>query len=214
MVFIERIWVNPRKSNRVFYEGVVEEMSGGLNKSKLSGKIIDKSWPSEKSFDITELPKQNIDDWFIYRASGHKLSYEERLKYRFKFCIDHWVNGTSWQDTGAYDFFLSAVEILNIKTDKCYNINDIYNRYNNLDRVFEQVKREGRLRTIEEVDPSNSWEEKEPMVHIGPNLECYFQPHGVHRFAIAYILDLKLPAQLGLVHISSLPYLHFFKKPV
>ena len=116
-----------------------------------------------------------------------------------------------WEETGVYEFMESAIKVRDIPVDSCSNIKDIYKRYENLDRIFEQVKQEGRLRTIEEVEFGYAWEEKEPVVHIGPKGECYFQPHGVHRFAIAYILDVPFPAQIGLVHISALPYLHHFR---
>ena len=67
---------------------------------------------------------------------------------KVKFSIDHWVNGIPWAETGVYDYMLMRIKERKLKgemgIDECENMQDIIKRYETLDLIFEQVKREGR----------------------------------------------------------------------
>ena len=91
--------------------------------------------------------------------------------------------------------------------DGCRNLTDIVRRYDRLDLIFERAKQEGRLRTMEEVNPGCFREEGGVLIHVGPEGELFFGGLGAHRFAIARILKLPLPAMIGCVHVSAIPYL-------
>ena len=127
---------------------------------------------------------------------------------KIKFCYEHWVNNVSWKDTGAYDYMLKSV-IKKGEHDGCKNFEDIIKRYEELDLIFDQVKKEGRLRTRKEINPGNFRGSGEVIIHIGPDGEIYFEGEGGgnHRFAIDYILKLLLPAQVGCIHKSAIQYL-------
>lgn len=206
----EKIWVTPQECLNALSPNIVKEHCGGLldSPSKASGIVINK-WPSGKVLKIDEYPKEEfcIDDW----VDGIRI--ETIRKFKFKFCIEHWVNGIPWEKTGAYELMEKAIETSwNRRWDGCENIDDVIKRYENLDRIFEQIKQEGRLRRKEEVDSSLSWRESESIIHIGPGGQPYFGGSGLHRFAIAYILNLPLPAKIGLVHVSAIPYLNHYRK--
>ena len=80
----ERIWVDPKKCTKVFNRGVIKKLAGSSSKIDYSGKIIESYWPSEKSFKITDFPKQSIDDWYAYRANG-MLTYSIVLSLGLNF---------------------------------------------------------------------------------------------------------------------------------
>ena len=85
-----------------------------------------------------------------------------------------------------------------IETEK-----EIVLRYEELDNIYYQIKKEGRLKSQSELFEGNFREKGGVLIHIGPNGEPYFGLKGNHRFAIAYILNIPIPAQIGLVHKSS-----------
>jgi len=89
--------------------------------------------------------------------------------------------------------------------DGCETLEDVVRRYERLDEVFDQVRREGRLRTAAEL--GGSFRERGGVyVHIGRHSQPVFSLRGNHRLAIARILSLSLmPAQLGVVHPEALP---------
>ena len=89
----------------------------------------------------------------------------------------------------------------------CKNIVDIKNRYKKLDNIFNQIKLEGRLKTMKEMNPKNYREFGGPVIHIGPGGELFYGAGGTHRFAIAFILNFKLPAMIGCVHKNAIPLL-------
>ena len=50
------------------------------------------------------------------------------------------------------------------------------------------------------------------LVHIGSDGEPCFAGAGYHRFAIAKILNLRFPAQIGCVHIEALDHLDEYRQ--
>lgn len=152
-----------------------------LGGRRSSGVVIKDNWPFKYAIPIYEVPK-------------------------IRCCIEHWINNISWEETGVYDI---VEDLINKKPghDSCFNMNDIKNRYEKLDEIFDKIKIEGRLRTREEISPNSFREQGGVLIHVGPHGELFFSKGGHHRFAIAYILNLPIPAQIGCVHASALPYL-------
>ena len=185
--FAERIWVDPKQCNRYLPHNLTKKLFG-KSKRKVSGKVIESRWPLEQAKPIFNLPK-------------------------VKFCIEHWTHNIPWEDTGLYDFMENHIREYG-SMDGCYNLKDIKKRYEYLDRVFEQVKQEGRLRTREEIKPGSYLEQDGIIIHIGPEGEPFFSRGGNHRFAMAWVLNLIFPAQIGCVHISAIPYLKSFRKKI
>ena len=120
--------------------------------------------------------------------------------------------GMPWQETGIYEVIkLQIQNSQDGQADGCKTIEDIIKRYENLDRIYAQIKSEGRLRSSEEVDPNFEWMKHESIVHIGLKGVIHYGCGGIHRFAIAHILKLPFPARIGLVHAKGLPYLSYYR---
>lgn len=157
----------------------------------ISGRVIENQWPPPKTKQI--------------------MSTLELKKV--KYCINRWCHNLHWQDTGAYELLTQAIDRFG-QYDGCLNDHDINDRYNKLDMIFEQVKKDGRLCTRQEIAPANFREMGGIIVHIGPENELYIGGGGIHRFAMAYLLSLPLiPAQVGYVHNDAIPYLDLLRRP-
>ncbi len=177
-VFAERIWINPLDCHKGL-DG--KYILSGIYQRKNSGLVVESAWPLAQAIPIKDVSKIN-------------------------FCIDHWINGTSWEDTGIYEHIQKYIDVKG-EHDRCRNIDDIVKRYNNLDLIFNRIKKEGRFKTREELNPTNFREEGGVLVHIGPDGELFFSFNGCHRFAIAIVLEMIMPAQIGYVHKSAIPFL-------
>lgn len=126
------------------------------------------------------------------------LDYEKVWDYQC--CYEHFVLGKEWSETLVYKIILDNIAI-NGEKDGCKNINDVINRYEKLDRIFEDVKTNGYLKSPSQVNPEKKSEKDGIMIHFGRNGEPIFGSQGCHRFAIAKILGLKeTTCMLGVVH--------------
>ena len=116
------------------------------------------------------------------------ITEHEKIRY----CLLHWNTGLSWEESGAYEWYTNA------GAGKSARLPD---RLKLLDAVFQQVAREGRLRSVRDLKGSAYLEERGVRINIGPSGELVFVDGGSHRLAIAIALGLaKIPAQLGVVH--------------
>lgn len=154
-----------------------------------SAKVIKSSWPTDNIFPVTDMPK-------------------------FKFCLEHWVNGVAWENTGAYEYMEKLIKREGKGADLCKNMNDIKRRYQKLDLIFTQTKKMGRLKSMKEIKLCSFRESGGVFVHVGPNGEPFFGMGGIHRFAIAHILKTQLPAQIGCVHVSAISHLDNLRKKI
>jgi hypothetical protein len=100
-----------------------------------------------------------------------------------------------WEYTGAYEFY----EALGVQIDK------VVKRYRNLDRIYETVKLDGRMKTKLELDPNHFRELNGIRIHVGPSGQLFFCDAGTHRLAMAIILGIRvIPAQIGCVYRGAL----------
>lgn len=116
-------------------------------------------------------------------------------------CIQHWVDGIPWEKT-------------NISKVNRYQ-RENFQKHKMLDLIFEQAKKDGRLRLKEEVSSFHSSARRHDydIFGIGPNGEFFKMANkGNHRFAIAHILKIPFPVQIGLVHENAIPYLKDYRK--
>lgn len=178
--FAERIWVNAEECELGMPPHVVRQLTG-LHRRKhssrdASGKVVHQLWPHHEAIPVTEVPT-------------------------VRFCIEHWVNGVSWENAGAYEHMEKLIAQRGRRVDGCESMEDVVRRYERLDSIFEQVRSEGRLQ------PDRGG----PAIHIGPEGQPFFGGLAFHRFAMAWILNLRFPAQLGCVHHTALPWLPTFR---
>jgi hypothetical protein len=185
--FAERIWVDSQSISKALIGSITDLSRQKVSGRKDSAKVVDFSLSANKVTPINEVKK-------------------------IRFCIEHWVNGKTWENTGVYEYMREVVRERGGYADKCKTIDDIVKRYKRLDLIFEQVKREGRLRTMKELRLGNFREQGGVLLHIGPDGELFFGGGGAHRFAIAYILKVPLPAQIGVVHVSAIDHLSKIRK--
>lgn len=129
-------------------------------------------------------------------------------EFRMQYCYKHWVEGISWEDLGIYEF------MSNTKEYGGWPLQKIKNRFQQLDEVFRETKLSDRLKTREELDPSNFREKDGILIHIGRNGAPYFGGNGFHRLAIARILKLeKIPVCVGMVAKNSIDKLDGYRAP-
>ena len=88
------------------------------------------------------------------------------------------------------------------RPDECASRDDILNRYESLDRVFEETRRRGRLLSKAELPDFFRREHGGILIHIDRNgAPLRAASGGIHRLAIAQILELpEIPVQIGAVH--------------
>jgi hypothetical protein len=152
-----------------------------------SGLVV-KRWPSEYVAPIAE---------------------DEKNEY----CLRHWRDGLSWKDAGAYDYLLQKIaESTRGVYDECASFEDVMRRFDALDRLFEHASQYG-LALRQDLLVGNFREVGGSIVHLGPDGVPCFGGAGYHRFAIAKILNIRFPAQVGCVHISALNRVSKFYLP-
>lgn len=209
----ETVYVEARTCNKILHSSTIRNILG-LTKNRASGKVIS-FWPLEHTLSLMEKPgfEADIKSWIKKLPYGYIIPPEYSIGIRIRSCIEHWVGGLSWQDTGIFELLQYEMKTSQKGSyDNCKNLDDIITRYNNLDLLFKQIKQEGRLRTQEEINPNNYRKRFEVLFHIGPYGKTFFGGAGCHRFAIAYILKLKFPATIGLVYKSAIPFLPELRK--
>lgn len=125
---------------------------------------------------------------------------------KFRHCMLHWRDGQSWQETGAIDYLGGLIAQRQSAVDDCRTPADIAERFEALDRLFATIAQSRQLLTRQQLDPRNFRELGGIYIHIGRHGEPLFGGGGIHRLAIAKILELSLiPAQVGVVHAAAIP---------
>ncbi|WP_236040483.1 hypothetical protein [Marinobacter nauticus] len=131
---------------------------------------------------------------------------------KVRYCYRHWVDGESWQQAGAYDYLMERISgSQSGRFDGCSNLSDVKQRYERLDRIFESISASGQLLAQGQLTPGNFREVGGVQIHLGPGGQPVFSGAGAHRFAMARILDLVIPAQIGVVHQDALSTLQQFR---
>ncbi len=123
-------------------------------------------------------------------------------------CFDHWCSGIPWEDTLSYK--LALRDVRNGKSVAgCQTVQELEDRYNKLDILFETVGTEGRLKTRKEINLQNIREAGGIQVSLDKTGNLLLnQGGGFHRFSIALIRELKIiPAQIGIVEKEAIPLL-------
>jgi len=145
-----------------------------------SGKVMSGDWDLQ--------PQINLESTVIYKA-----------------CHLRWEKDIPWEKTGIYDFMLDKIEKFGGFVDGCSNLEDVIIRYQKLDKLFKQISQTRRLKTQKELNPSAFNEHGGLLFHIDRNNIPIYGGGGMHRFAMAKILNLNsIPAQLGVVHLSAI----------
>lgn len=111
----------------------------------------------------------------------------------------HFEDGMPWEETPLFAELLARIEA-GERPDDCASREDLLARYALLDRVYEEARRNRTLRPHGEVNDTRR-EHGGILVHIARDGEVLRAGGGMHRFAIARLLQLpEIPVQLGVVH--------------
>lgn len=129
-------------------------------------------------------------------------------EFRIQYCYGHWKEGKSWEELGVIDHMSKSKKYGSWSREK------IKSRFEMLDQAFRETKKEGRLKTRQEIDPENFRESGGILVHIGKNGQPIFGGNGFHRLAISKVLELeKIPVCIGMVDKDAIQYLDDLRKP-
>lgn len=113
-----------------------------------------------------------------------ELEKHKAVKQRFQ-------NGKTWEETGIYDHILGEIEKKG-KYDGCKNKNDIVERYQEIDELYESISQEG-FKEDSGLD--------QVCVNIGRDGEIIFNGNGHHRLSIAKILGIdQIPVRVLIRH--------------
>lgn len=176
-------WRAPRWGQRIWVDPAeVRYTYSRFKPTQHSGSVIEGEW------DRTERP---IEANEIVAAA-----------------IRHWQGGMSWEASGALDIHLERLRVLGARgrdVDGCYTPDDVHMRLCRLDELYEQTRREGRLRTRKECHDHLLREHGGVYIHISRDGRPIFGSRGTHRLVIAKVLELPhIPAHLGVLHGGAL----------
>ena len=122
--------------------------------------------------------------------------------------IRHFVHGETWEESGALAIHLERLETLGATgrdVDGCFTPDDVHERLRRLDALYEQVRKERRLRLRRECSDHTIREHGGVYVHIARDGRPVFGSRGVHRLVIAQAVGLpRIPAHLGVLHPDAL----------
>lgn len=131
-----------------------------------------------------------------------RTPFSETVKARS--CRMHYVDGVAWEDTPLFERMLREVAA-GRRPDDCDSREDVINRYQALDRIYDETRRRGRLLTKSELPDFFRREHGGILIHIDRDGQPLRAGGGMHRLAIAQILELpEIPAQVGVVHPEAL----------
>ncbi|WP_146587490.1 hypothetical protein [Puniceibacterium confluentis] len=192
----------PRKAMRDWWNRVLYGADAPLSDECIYVRPADVLFGYDKSGGKRPLRRQEsglvVDgDWdqSRYLLDTHVKLSSSRL---------HFVDGVPWDQTPLFDRMLAEIAKGHVP-DGCATRADVIARYAALDRVYDEVQRRGRLLTRSEMPEYFRREHGGILIHLGRDGTFLRASGGMHRFAIARILDLpEIPAQLGVVHPQAL----------
>lgn len=224
--FILPIWLSPEallsKEQKAYLKALGFSPYLWLKNRFLYGKNAPKykelAWvnPDSIKYNLTQCVRQKMFGT-LNIVSGTVISGtwdEHVVPVNLKTKRDHWIGGFSWKELGVYDYKMGRVKLKG-ESDGCKNYEDVVARYERLDKLFETVKSEGRLRTQEELTGKKRTFARgrgEIEIFIDRNGSPIHGCGGTHRLAIAKILNLPvIPATWGGVHPEGIKHLHKYR---
>lgn len=123
---------------------------------------------------------------------------------KFQSVVAHFSEGLPWEKTYSYQELIERVEAGHI-FEGCRSTAEVLQRYEMLDRIFEEARCNGRLRPMHEIDPHHFRAHGAVSIHIGEHGEPIFGGSGLHRLAICFVLGIDVPAVVGCVYRPAIP---------
>ncbi|MCC5966657.1 MAG: hypothetical protein JJU24_11005 [Natronohydrobacter sp.] len=193
-VALERIWVDPKKISWA----IAHPAEIGLNNES-------SEYAFYEHFHIQA--EQSVGRVVCAKEYEPALVPLERVK-KIDACLMHWVHGLSWEEAGAIDNLLFKIKVTGRPQSGCHTHSDVISRYRKLDDIFEAVRVSGSLSSKLSRGRLIRRERDGINIHLGHDGMPIFGSSGTHRLAMAIALGLdRIPASLGFVDKSALPYL-------
>jgi hypothetical protein len=140
----------------------------------------------------------------IVSGDWDKKVYPIHKHSKIKACDLHFKDGLSWKKSGAYKIMRKLIKKKG-SFDNCTSKKDIKKRYKRIDKLYEKIKGDQRIKPRLEIIPENHREYGGILVHIDRDGQPIFSGSGCHRLSIARALNLeKIPCELGVVHSEAL----------
>ncbi len=160
--------------------------------------------------DVTRVYRRKKGAFFKRRHSGQIRGGDWDISTRalsqspkYQACVAHFKDGKPWQETGVFQLLLERIQQHGI-FDGCRSLDDIRQRYENMDRLFDDLKKTRQIQSMSERDEYFRREHGGVFVHIDRHGLPILAGNGNHRMAIAKILELDwIPAQLGVIHAKA-----------
>lgn len=164
--------------------------------------------PKEEIFRVTGMSRKKASGCVVEWSNVSKfIPLEHDFRYRYAF--ERWRDGKSWEEIGVYEYMKNET-----KKYRDMSQTELEERYRTFDLLFEEVKKDGRLKRRSDVDPTAFREENGILIHIGEGGNLYFGGVGFHRFSISKVLNLqKIPACVGIVAKDAIEYLQELRTP-
>lgn len=183
----ERIYVRA-DTCKAYLPSQALQQSLGMRLRRASGRVVG-SWPDAEILSLLEHPKIN-------------------------YCLRHWQLGETWEQTGALAYMQERIDSSpEGRFDGCSSLEDVRNRLRRLDSIYSELASGRPFKSAEEIDAGAFREVSGVMVHVDPEGQPVFGGGGAHRLAMAYALGLRIPAQLGVVCRSGIPFLPTLRQP-
>lgn len=120
------------------------------------------------------------------------------------YAIRKWTTDSTWEEVGAYDYMMRMIS-KHGRYDGCSTREDVLERYQNLDRIFEMVSERKAISPTTEYLEGGFGEVGGMIFHVDRNGAPLFGLAGHHRLAMALALDIfYVPAVIGVVHPNGL----------
>jgi len=169
-----------------------------------------------KDIRFKRIMPENDHSGIILRGDWDLETVDIFDKPKIRSCYEHWVNGVPWNETEAYLDIKDGFENRDIYIDGIKCMEELEKRYERLDQIFEEIKKEKRIKTSTELGKTTHPNREIGGVkfHIGRDGQPIFSGSGRHRYAISLILELPIiPATIGVVHPDGVKYLAKLRNP-
>lgn len=134
-------------------------------------------------------------DWDLNVELFEKLAKFRAIKKRHE-------DGVDWEKTGLFEELLDIIEEEGV-IDDCKNIDDLRKRYEEVEELYQKIKKEGYKSSAElpERELKKRGDINELCVNIGRDGRLIFQGDGFHRLSIAKVLEIdRIPVRVALRH--------------
>ena len=159
--------------------------------------------PTEIKYYLLQPPQyRDVYRWFGRIKPGkwdvNASTIEESKKYQG--VVQRYIDGREWRDTVVVDYMLKLV-LEGKYPDSCTSPRDIEERYKEIDELYENIRSDG-YKPDNELSLSRG-EIGDVALAIGRNGELILHGDGIHRVAIARVLDLDtIPARISMRHLQ------------